>query len=108
MAGTLDLVQRAYLGTEILDDLLTFDPVMIGRLDGLQLAMQFRRAHITVSLSGAKLTVHALADGCLPRDDQGRRRRRGPRAPRRRQHRSFMLDGDAPSGARPAKLTAQS
>ncbi len=63
MAGTLDLVQRAYLGTEIRDDVLTFNPVMIDRLDGLRLAMQFRRAHITVSLSGAKLTVTALADG---------------------------------------------
>jgi trehalose/maltose hydrolase-like predicted phosphorylase/beta-phosphoglucomutase-like phosphatase (HAD superfamily) len=63
MAGTLDLVQRAYLGTAIRDDVLTFDPVMIDRLDGLHLAMQFRRAHITVSLSGTKLTVTALADG---------------------------------------------
>jgi trehalose/maltose hydrolase-like predicted phosphorylase/beta-phosphoglucomutase-like phosphatase (HAD superfamily) len=63
MAGTLDLVQRAYLGTEIRDDVLTFNPVMRDRLDGLQLAMQFRRAHITVSLSGARLTIAALADG---------------------------------------------
>jgi trehalose/maltose hydrolase-like predicted phosphorylase len=63
MAGTLDLVQRAYLGTEIRGDVLMFNPVMIDRLDGLHLAMQFRRAHITVSLSGAKLTVTALADG---------------------------------------------
>jgi trehalose/maltose hydrolase-like predicted phosphorylase len=63
MAGTLDLVQRAYLGTEIRDDVLTFDPVMLDRLDGLQLAMQFRRAHITVSLDGPRLTVTALADG---------------------------------------------
>ena len=106
MAGTLDLVQRAYLGTEILDDLLTFDPVMIGRLDGLQLAMQFRRAHITVSLSGAKLTVHALADGYRATIKVGvggevRELRGGDSV-------TFMLDGDAPSGARPAKLTAQS
>jgi trehalose/maltose hydrolase-like predicted phosphorylase/beta-phosphoglucomutase-like phosphatase (HAD superfamily) len=63
MAGTLDLVQRAYLGTEIRDDVLYFNPVVTGRLDGLRLAMQFRRAHITVSLSGATLTVAALADG---------------------------------------------
>ncbi len=62
MAGTLDLVQRAYLGTQIRDDVLTFDPVMIDRLDGLQLAMQFRRAHITVSLDGRRLTVTAPAD----------------------------------------------
>jgi trehalose/maltose hydrolase-like predicted phosphorylase/beta-phosphoglucomutase-like phosphatase (HAD superfamily) len=63
MAGTLDLVQRAYLGTQIRDDVLTFDPVMLDRLDGLQLAMQFRRAHITVALSDRRLTVTALADG---------------------------------------------
>jgi trehalose/maltose hydrolase-like predicted phosphorylase/beta-phosphoglucomutase-like phosphatase (HAD superfamily) len=63
MAGTLDLAQRAYLGTAIRDDVLTFDPVMIDRLDGLQLALQFRRAHITASLSGRRLTITALADG---------------------------------------------
>ena len=37
--------------------------VMIDQLDGLHLAMQFRRAHITVSLDGRRLTVAALADG---------------------------------------------
>jgi trehalose/maltose hydrolase-like predicted phosphorylase/beta-phosphoglucomutase-like phosphatase (HAD superfamily) len=63
MAGTLDIVQRAYLGTEIRGEVLTFNPVMLDRLDGLHLAMQFRRAHVTVSLSGTKLTVTALADG---------------------------------------------
>ena len=63
MAGTLDLVQRAYLGTEIRDDVLYFDPKITDRLDGLRMPMQFRRAPITVSLAGDELTVAALADG---------------------------------------------
>ena len=88
------------------NDVLTFDPVMIDRLDGLQLAMQFRRAHITVSLSGAKLTVDALADGYRATIKVGvggevRELRGGDSV-------TFMLDGTAPSGARPTKLIAQS
>jgi alpha,alpha-trehalase len=63
MAGTLDLVQRAYLGTEIRDDALHFNPKFTDRLDGLSLSMQFRRTPITVSLEGAELTVAALTDG---------------------------------------------
>jgi trehalose/maltose hydrolase-like predicted phosphorylase/beta-phosphoglucomutase-like phosphatase (HAD superfamily) len=63
MAGTLDLVQRAYLGVEIRDDMLRFNPTLTDRLDGLSLPMQFRRTPITVSLNGAELTVAALADG---------------------------------------------
>ncbi len=63
MAGTLDLVQRAYLGTEIRDDVLYFRPLVTDRLDGLRLVMQFRRTPISVSLSGDELTVAALADG---------------------------------------------
>ena len=63
MAGTLDIVQRAYLGTEIRDDVLYFNPKLTDRLDGLWLPMQFRRTPITVSLHAAKLTVAAPADG---------------------------------------------
>jgi trehalose/maltose hydrolase-like predicted phosphorylase/beta-phosphoglucomutase-like phosphatase (HAD superfamily) len=63
MAGTLDLVQRAYVGTQIRDDVLYFNPMLIDRLNGLSLPMQFRRTPITVSLDGAELTVAALANG---------------------------------------------
>jgi len=63
MAGTLDLVQRAYLGTVIRDDVLYFNPLLVDRLDGLRLTMQFRRTPITVSLDGSKLTVVAPTDG---------------------------------------------
>ena len=63
MAGTLDLVQRAYVGAEIRDDVLHLNPMPSDRLDGLCVPMQFRRTPITVSLDGAELTVAALTDG---------------------------------------------
>ncbi len=63
MAATLDLIQRAYLGTEILDDVLYFNPILTDRLDGLKLAMQVRRTPINVSLKGHELTVTVSAEG---------------------------------------------
>jgi trehalose/maltose hydrolase-like predicted phosphorylase len=63
MSGTLDLIQRAYLGSEIRDEVLYFDPKETERLDGLALAMRFRGAPLEVSLSRAELTVAAQPDG---------------------------------------------
>jgi len=63
MGGTLDLVQRAYLGTEIRGGVIYFDPKLTDRLDGLRLPMQVRHTPIIVSLNGAELTVAALANG---------------------------------------------
>jgi trehalose/maltose hydrolase-like predicted phosphorylase len=66
MSGTLDLLQRAFLGAEIKDDRLHFDPRLVDRLDGLSLPMQFRGTPIRVTLEGRELTVAALADGYSP------------------------------------------
>jgi trehalose/maltose hydrolase-like predicted phosphorylase/beta-phosphoglucomutase-like phosphatase (HAD superfamily) len=63
MGGTLDLVQRAYLGTRIRDGVVYFNPTLANRLDGLSLSMQVRHTPINVSLRGSELTVAALADG---------------------------------------------
>jgi trehalose/maltose hydrolase-like predicted phosphorylase len=63
MAGTLDLVQRAYLGTEILDDVLYFNPTLTDRLDGLRLPMLVRQTPITVSILGGELTVEVSGEG---------------------------------------------
>ena len=63
MSGTLDLVQRAYLGTEIRDDVLRFDPRLTDHLDGLSLLMQFRRTALRVAVDHGELTVAALAEG---------------------------------------------
>ncbi|HEY1636176.1 MAG TPA: glycosyl hydrolase family 65 protein [Acidimicrobiales bacterium] len=62
MAGTLDLVQRAFLGTSIRDDVLSFAPRLVEPLDGLSFSMQFRGVPLRVSLSGAELTVAALPE----------------------------------------------
>jgi trehalose/maltose hydrolase-like predicted phosphorylase len=62
MSGTLDLIQRAYLGSEIRDGILHFDPKETERLDGLSLPMRFRGMPIQVTLSGNELTVAAQHD----------------------------------------------
>jgi trehalose/maltose hydrolase-like predicted phosphorylase len=63
MAGTLDLIQRGYLGTEIRDSTLYFAPKHLDKLDGLSFPMRFRGTPIEVALEGGKLTVAAQTDG---------------------------------------------
>jgi trehalose/maltose hydrolase-like predicted phosphorylase len=63
MAGTLDLLQRGYLGTEIVDDVVYFNPTVLDRLDGLRLPLQIRRTPITVSINGRRVMVTVLAEG---------------------------------------------
>ena len=57
MAGTLDLIQRGYLGTEIRDGVLCFDPQLTDRLDGLKLRMRFRGTPLDLHLKDGALTV---------------------------------------------------
>ena len=57
MAGTLDLIQRAYTGAHIRDGVLYFAPTLTDRLDGLSFPMQMRGTPIRVSVSGGELTV---------------------------------------------------
>lgn len=63
MAGTLDLIQRGYLGTDIRDGVLHFDPKPVGNLDGLSFPMKFRGTLLQIELKGDKLMVAAGADG---------------------------------------------
>jgi trehalose/maltose hydrolase-like predicted phosphorylase len=63
MAGTLDVVQRAYLGIEIRDDVSYFNPTVADRLDGLRLSIHVRRTRVIVSLDGSEITVAVPADG---------------------------------------------
>jgi trehalose/maltose hydrolase-like predicted phosphorylase len=62
MSGTLDLIQRAYLGSDIRDGVLYFDPKETERLDGLSLPMRFRGMPIQVTLRGNELRVAAESD----------------------------------------------
>jgi trehalose/maltose hydrolase-like predicted phosphorylase len=63
MAGTLDLVQRGYLGTEIRGDVLSFSPRLIDRLDGLSFQMEVRGTPIRVSLAGRQLSLTSEGPG---------------------------------------------
>jgi trehalose/maltose hydrolase-like predicted phosphorylase len=63
MAGTLDLLQRGYMGSDIRDDTIYFSPKMREKLDGLAFPMRFRGTPIELTFEGNKLTVAAQSDG---------------------------------------------
>jgi trehalose/maltose hydrolase-like predicted phosphorylase len=63
MSGTLDLLQRYYVGSEARDGVLYFAPTLLDRLDGLVFSMQFRATPLRVSIAGDELTVLALPEG---------------------------------------------
>jgi trehalose/maltose hydrolase-like predicted phosphorylase len=66
MAGTLDLLQRGYLGTESSGELLRFSPNEVERLAGLSLLMRFRDTVLKVSLETDRLTVARVDDSAHP------------------------------------------
>jgi len=63
MSGTLDLLQRSYLGCSVRDGMLHFEPRLIDRLDGLAFSMQFRGTSVRISVRGDELKVLAQAEG---------------------------------------------
>jgi trehalose/maltose hydrolase-like predicted phosphorylase len=63
MSGTLDLMQRAYLGTEIRDGVLHFEPRLPGPIEELSFAMQFQRTPLVVTLDAGSLTLAAHPEG---------------------------------------------
>ena len=63
MAGTLDLIQRGYVGAEIRDTALCFKPKPSDRLNGLSFHIRFRETPIEITLNGTRLAVSAHTDG---------------------------------------------
>jgi trehalose/maltose hydrolase-like predicted phosphorylase len=63
MSGTLDLIQRGYLGSRIRDGVLYFKPRLTDRLDGLTLPMQYRGTPLTVTLRAGELSVSVHGEG---------------------------------------------
>ena len=64
MSGTLDLLQRSFLGNFVTDDgVLRFEPRLLDRLDGLAFSMRFRGTSLRVGIKGDELTVHADSEG---------------------------------------------
>jgi alpha,alpha-trehalase len=57
MAGTVDLIERGYLGLEIRDDALWFDPDLPDEVRTLRYALLFRGHWIDVDIDGDLLTV---------------------------------------------------
>ena len=63
MSGTLDLLQRSFVGSSITDGVLRFQPRLLDRLDGVAFSMRFRGTSLRVSIEGDSLTVLARAEG---------------------------------------------
>jgi trehalose/maltose hydrolase-like predicted phosphorylase len=63
MAGTLDLVQRSYMGTHVRDGVLYFEPKLPAEIQSLSFSMQFQRTPILVTLADHRLTLAAHPDG---------------------------------------------
>ena len=59
MAGTLDLLQRGYLGAEVEGHVLHFAPRLLDRLQGLVLPMRFRGMQLRAEIEGSQLSVSA-------------------------------------------------
>ena len=66
MAGTLDLLQRGYLGTESSGEHLRFAPREVHRLSGLSMLMRFRDTVLKLSLADDRLTVARVDDSTHP------------------------------------------
>jgi trehalose/maltose hydrolase-like predicted phosphorylase len=57
MAGTVDLVQRCYIGIEMRDDVLWLNPCLPEDLQGLSLTIRYRSHWLTLDVTHDKLTV---------------------------------------------------
>jgi trehalose/maltose hydrolase-like predicted phosphorylase len=62
MSGTLDLIQRFYLGEVIRDGVLYLQPNLVPSLKGLSLPLRFRGGMVEVKLDDGKVHVTAVRD----------------------------------------------
>ncbi|MBA3905433.1 MAG: glycoside hydrolase family 65 protein [Pseudonocardiales bacterium] len=63
IAGSLDLLQRGYLGATVRDGVLRVEPRLLDRLDGLSAPLQVLGTSVLISIADHDLTVHVRADG---------------------------------------------
>ncbi|MDQ6773915.1 MAG: glycoside hydrolase family 65 protein [Candidatus Dormibacteraeota bacterium] len=59
MAGTLDLVQRAYAGAVVRDGVLRWEPHLLEKLEGLSSVTRFQGVQLRARLEGGQLEVVA-------------------------------------------------
>jgi trehalose/maltose hydrolase-like predicted phosphorylase len=63
MAGTLDVLQRAYLGARARDGVLTFTPRLAEHIDGLAFTLVFQGSTLWVSVADDELCVEVQSEG---------------------------------------------
>ena len=63
MSGTVDLMQRAYPGTEIRDGILHFQPKLPAAVEQVAFRMQYQRTPLQVTLDQGRLTIALHPDG---------------------------------------------
>ena len=63
MAGTVDLMQRAYPGLEIRDGVLRFQPRLPPAVDQVAFRMQFQRTPLQVTLDHERLAIVVRREG---------------------------------------------
>jgi trehalose/maltose hydrolase-like predicted phosphorylase len=68
MSGTLDLMQRAYPGSEIRHGVLRFEPRLAAPVELVSFRMQFQRTPLNVALDHDRLGAHRPPRG-RPRPD---------------------------------------
>ena len=66
MAGTVDLMQRCYLGVEIRADAIWFDPRPPPEVESVETALRFRGEWIDIAVAGGRLRVGTRASASGP------------------------------------------
>ena len=57
MAGTVDLLQRCYLGIETRDDAIWFNPCLPAEIQSLELDVRYRRRWMNLTVANGRFTV---------------------------------------------------
>jgi trehalose/maltose hydrolase-like predicted phosphorylase len=63
MAGTVDLLQRCYLGIEIRHDGIWFDPLLPTEIQSIEVGIRYRRRWMNVTVKDSVITVEAMKWG---------------------------------------------
>lgn len=66
MGGSIDILQRRYLGIEVRREGLSIDPCIPPQLGRVRLSLQYRGASLLVEHMGGRLHLHAAAENAAP------------------------------------------